>query len=61
MRFEKCEHRRLKKNYPFGRKSKPEIYCKWCGKVIKPHDLIERRKKNKNDKKRNKTKRKNRN
>ena len=35
-----CEHRRLKKNYPFGRKSKPEICCRDCGIVIKPHDLI---------------------
>lgn len=43
-----CEHRNIKKNYPFGRKSKPEMYCKDCGEVLKPKDLekikIKRRK-----------------
>jgi len=38
-----CLHRKLKKNYPFGRKSKPEIYCKSCGEVLKPHDLMNKR------------------
>lgn len=46
-----CEHRRLKKNYPFGRKSKPDFFCKDCREVIKPKDLekirIERKKRRK--------------
>lgn len=29
-----CEHRRIKKNYPFGRKSKADKYCKLCGAII---------------------------
>jgi hypothetical protein len=38
-----CEHTRLKKNYPFGRNSKPQFYCKDCGIVIKPKDLEQRK------------------
>ena len=29
-----CEHRRKKKNYPFGMKSEPVISCKSCGNVL---------------------------
>ncbi len=36
-----CEHKRLKKNYPFGRKSKPVMKCKDCGKVITRKELKE--------------------
>jgi len=39
-----CDHRRLKKNYPFGRKSKPQIYCKDCKKVVSPKEIMEVRK-----------------
>jgi hypothetical protein len=30
----KCRHNHQKKNWPFGRKSKPFIQCLDCGKVI---------------------------
>lgn len=29
-----CEHRKIKKNYPFGKKSTPSMHCKDCGKII---------------------------
>jgi len=35
----KCKHRRLRKNYPFGRKSKPRITCKICHRLIKPREI----------------------
>ena len=38
-----CEHRRIKKNYPFGRKSSPQMKCKDCGAPIKPKDVEYRR------------------
>ena len=34
-----CNHRRIKKNYPFGHKSVPRMFCKDCGEVIKPKDV----------------------
>jgi len=30
----KCLHKRVKKNYPFGRKSRSVKFCKDCGKVL---------------------------
>jgi len=42
-----CNHRNLKKNYPFGRKSKPDMFCKNCNKVVKPSDMIRDKLKNK--------------
>lgn len=33
-----CEHRRKKKNYSFGRKSKPVISCSDCHKVLNSKD-----------------------
>lgn len=39
----RCEHRRVKKNYPFGKKSTPTMFCKDCGEVIKNKDLEKRR------------------
>jgi len=39
----KCDHRRLKKNFPFGRKSRPEMTCKDCGKIVKSKDVEKRR------------------
>jgi len=41
---EKCKHKRIKKNYPFGRKSKPFKFCKDCGKVITNKEIKEIRK-----------------
>jgi len=35
----KCEHKRFKKVYAHGYKSKPIIKCKDCGKIIKKTDL----------------------
>lgn len=34
-----CTHKRLKKNFPFGRNSKPIMHCKDCGEVITHWDL----------------------
>jgi len=39
-----CRHKRLKRNYPFGRKSKPLRSCKDCGKIISNKELKEKRK-----------------
>lgn len=39
-----CEHKRYKKNYPFGKKSHPTIKCKICNKPIKPKYFEEKRK-----------------
>jgi len=30
-----CKHKRIKRNYPHGRKSRPVRYCKDCGALIK--------------------------
>ena len=34
-----CEHRRIRKNYPYGKKSSPTMKCKDCGVIIKPIDI----------------------
>lgn len=34
-----CEHKRIKKNYPFGKKSKPVMFCKDCKEVITRYEL----------------------
>ena len=34
-----CEHRRIKKNFPFGKNSSPDSFCKDCGHVVKPKDF----------------------
>jgi len=48
-----CEHKRIKKNYYFGRMSKPRMTCKDCGKIIKPKEISSNKKidkrKGKND------------
>ena len=31
----RCNHKRIKKNYPHGRKSIPIMFCKDCGEIIK--------------------------
>lgn len=52
--IQNCKHRRIKKNYPFGRKSKAFMFCKDCGAIIKGKDLQEKRlryKKNRKNKK----------
>lgn len=36
-----CQHRRIKRNYPFGRKSNATMFCKDCGQIIKNKDLLE--------------------
>ncbi|MFW6233450.1 MAG: hypothetical protein ACOC3Z_02185 [Nanoarchaeota archaeon] len=40
-----CNHKRIKKNYPFGKKSKPVKFCKDCGIVITGKMTEKRRKK----------------
>jgi len=34
-----CDHKKLRKHFPFGRKSGCEIYCKVCGKNISKKEL----------------------
>lgn len=41
---EDCSHRKVKKNFPFGRKSQPTYRCKFCKKVLKPKDFEKIRK-----------------
>ena len=41
---EDCKHKRTRRNYPFGKKSKPIIKCKDCGKIISNKELAEKRK-----------------
>lgn len=41
---EKCKHKRIKRNYPFGKKSKPFKFCKDCGVVVSNRDLKDKRK-----------------
>ncbi|KKN56528.1 hypothetical protein LCGC14_0571060 [marine sediment metagenome] len=36
----KCDHKKIKKNYPFGKKSKPEIFCSTCNQVVKLQELM---------------------
>lgn len=36
-----CKHKRIKRNFPFGKNSSPRMHCKDCGKVI---SKLERRK-----------------
>ena len=47
-----CEHRRIKKNYPHGKKSKPMIKCKDCGKIITAKDLADKKRTLKKEKRR---------
>ena len=42
MRLKGCEHKRLKKNYPFGRKSNSFKYCKDCGEVVTNYQIKEK-------------------
>jgi len=42
----KCEHK-IKRNYPFGRKSKPVMFCIKCNKVISRKELTEIKKEKK--------------
>jgi hypothetical protein len=39
----KCNHKRIKRNYPFGRKSKAVKICKDCGKLISNKELSDNR------------------
>jgi hypothetical protein len=42
MRFteeKKCFHKRIKRNYPHGKKSKPIMHCKDCGKSVTKLEL----------------------
>ena len=43
--MEKCEHERIQKNYPFGRKSKADKFCKKCGTVITNKMIVDKKKK----------------
>jgi hypothetical protein len=42
-----CEHRRIKKNYPFGRKSQSFKYCLDCGIVITNKQIKDMKKRRK--------------
>jgi len=39
-----CQHKRFKRIYTYGYKSKPIIKCKDCNKVIKKKDLPKKQK-----------------
>jgi len=41
---DECSHRKVKKNFPYGRNGKPTYRCKYCNKVLKPKDFERRRK-----------------
>lgn len=48
-----CKHKKIRRNYPFGRKSNAFMYCEICGIVIKGKHLQEiRNKKEKVEKRR---------
>ncbi len=36
----KCDHKKIKRNYPFGKKSKSEMFCTICNRVVKSQELI---------------------
>jgi hypothetical protein len=38
-----CRHDRIKKNYPFGKKSGALMSCKDCGSPISRYDLMLKR------------------
>jgi len=44
MKIKKCEHRKIKKNYPFGRKSRARKVCKNCGEIVTNLWLFQKRK-----------------
>ena len=46
-----CNHKRLKKNFPFGKKSKPTIKCKDCKRTITLLELKEIKKRKREFKK----------
>jgi len=51
-----CNHK-IRRNYPFGKKSTPSMVCKLCGRIIKPKELEEVNKnKRKNKDRQNKNK-----
>lgn len=41
----KCEHRRTKKNFPFGKKSRADKFCKDCGEII-TNKFLQKKKEN---------------
>lgn len=38
-----CEHKKIKKIYSHGRKSKPMIVCKRCGAIVSRNELAKKR------------------
>jgi len=43
----KCEHKRIKKNYSHGRKSKADKFCKDCGEVVTNYQIKNRKRRRK--------------
>lgn len=39
----RCNHKRIKKNYPFGRNSEPSMFCLDCKKPVTKHELMKMR------------------
>ncbi len=37
-----CSFPKIKKNYPFGKKSQADKFCKRCGNVVTNHDIMEK-------------------
>ncbi len=50
----KCNHKRIKKNFSHGRKSKADKFCKDCGKVVSNKEIREIRGKELQGRRRNK-------
>lgn len=47
IKMKNCQHKRIKRNFPFGKKSNPRRYCKDCGEPIqsiKPKNKKKKRK-----------------
>ena len=50
--MENCKHKRIKKNYIFGKKSKGDFFCKDCGELMTGKMLKEIKKTKKGKKRR---------
>ena len=42
-----CEHRRIKKIFTHGRKSRPTLVCKKCGEIVNRNELAKEKLKRK--------------
>ncbi len=42
-----CMFPKIKKNYPFGKKSKADKFCRRCGNVVTNYDIMLKKRKKK--------------